>query len=109
MSEVDDLKKQVSVLEQRLRLYELPSPERAFYVGQKILNQQNDFLLKFDLAKEIAVNPKDDKIYDRAIDIFEKLTANATKLNNLYSELGLSGDEKKDTTKKTSFLDSALK
>mgnify|MGYP007031198104 CR=1 FL=1 len=105
MAEIDDIKKElelekkkVSVLEQKLRLYEAPAPARAYYVGQKMLNQQVDYLDKFELQKEIGVNPKEDKIYDRAMDLFEKLTGNASKLNNLRIELSLSGDEKKDTS-----------
>jgi hypothetical protein len=81
----------------KIRLYELPSPARAYYVGQKILNQQVDYLDKFDLEREIGVNPKEDKIYDRAMDLFEKLSANAVKIDSLKRELNLSGDKDKDT------------
>ena len=80
----------------KIRLYELPSPARAYYVGQKILNQQVDYLDKFDLANEIGSNPKEDKVYDRAIDLFEKLSVNAVKIDSLKRELNLSGDKEKD-------------
>jgi hypothetical protein len=106
--ELANEKKKVSVLEQKLRLYELPSPARSYYVGKKLLNKQVDFLDSFDFGTEIKKNPKDDKLYDRAIDVFEKLSANSVKIHNLESELGLTGDEKKDTIKKGSFLDNAL-
>jgi hypothetical protein len=115
MPELEDLKKEladekrkVSVLEQKLRTYELPSPARAYYVGKRMLNKQIDFLDSFDFGSEIKKNPKDDKLYDRAIDAFEKLSVNAAKINSLESELGLTGDEKKDTIKKGSFLDNAV-
>ena len=105
METIEELKEQVKKLQQekayiqnRLNLLEAPSPSRAYYVGQKMLNQQVNFLDKFDLESEIKVNPKDDKVYDRSIDLFEKLTLNASKLNALRIELNLSGDEKKDTS-----------
>lgn len=93
---IKDLKNSNEFLQKKLRLYELPSSNRAFYVGQKMLNQHIDYLDKFDLQKEIGSSPKEDKIYDRAMDLFEKLTLNASKLNTLRIELSLSGDEKKD-------------
>lgn len=94
---IKDLEKQNVFLQNKLRLYELPSPARAYYVGQKMLNQQVDYLDKFELEKEIGANPKEDKIYDRAISLFEKLTTNATNINSLKSVLNLSGNEKEDT------------
>ena len=78
-------------------MLEAPSPSRAYYVGQKILNQQIDFLDKFNLEDEIKVNPKEDKVNDRAMYMFEKITSSASKINALRIELNLSGDEKKDT------------
>lgn len=94
---IKDLKNSNDFLQKKLRLYELPSSNRAFYVGQKMLNQQVDYLDKFKLEDEIKLNPKEDKIYERSMDLFEKLTSNASKLNILRIELSLTGDEKKDT------------
>lgn len=106
--ELKQLKSQVSVLEQKLRHYELPGDMRAFYSMQKILNQQADFLSKFDLDKEIKSYSKDDKLYDRASDLWEKLPANISKMSVLKSELSVTGNEEKDTAKKPSFLDKNL-
>lgn len=105
MAEVDDLKKKVSVLEQRLRLYELPGKMRGFYAMQRIVNQQADFLDKFELEKELKVYSKEDKVYDRASELWEKLPANIAKLNSLESEIGATGNEEKDTLRKPSFMD----
>lgn len=96
MESIEELKKENTILKQRLRLYELPSPLRAYYVGQKVLNQQVDYLDKFDFAKEIGTSPKEDKVYDRAMEAYEKLSGNASKLNALRSDMGLSGDQEKD-------------
>lgn len=98
-------KKKVSVLEQRLRLYESPGEMRGFYAMQRILNQQADFLNSFDLKDEIKTNPKEDKIYDRASDLWEKLPGNISKVNSLKTELNVTGNEEKDTQRKPSFLD----
>lgn len=94
---IKDLEKSNAYLQSKINMYERPSTHRAYYVGQKVLNQQIDYLDKFNLESEIKMNPKEDKVYDRAIDLFEKLTSNASKLNTLRIELNLSGDEKKDT------------
>lgn len=88
--------KKVSVLEQRVRLYELPGDMRGFYSMQKILNQQADFLNEFDLNKEIKLYSKDDKLYDRASDLWEKMPANISKLTALKSDLNITGSEDKD-------------
>jgi hypothetical protein len=97
---IDSLEKQNAMLDGKVRLYESPSPARAYYVSQKILNQQVDYLDKFNIETEINVNPKEDKVYDRAIAIFERMPDNAKTINNLKIDLGLSGDQKKDTERK---------
>lgn len=102
-------KKKVSVLEQHLRLYQLPGDMRAYYALQKILNQQSDFLDKFEFETELKRFAKDDKTYDRASDVIEKLAVNVSRINALKIELGITGDEKKDTqSRKPSFLDKAI-
>lgn len=100
--------KKVSVLEQKLRLYESPGDMRSYYSMQKILNEQSDFLNAFDLSSQIKIYAKEDKLYDRACDLWEKLPGNISKMNALKSELSITGDEKKDTARKPSFLDKAI-
>lgn len=101
MSEVDDLKKKVSVLEQKLRLYQQPSDLRGFYAYNRIINAQVDILESFDLEKEIKAKvEKDDKFYDRVETIIEKLPLHLSKVNTLKSELGITGNEDKDTQKR---------
>lgn len=97
---IQELERQNVYLENKINFYERPSAARAFYVAQKMLNQQVDYLDKFNFESEIGSNPKEDKIFDRAIEAYEKLTVNASKINNLAIELGLTKDEKKDTEKK---------
>ena len=102
---MESLQEKIEKLEKKLALYEKDSPARAYYVGQRMLNQQLDIIDEFKLKDEIIKNPKEDKLYDRVMSLFGDLTANATKINNLKGELDLSGDEKKDISRKPSFLD----
>lgn len=97
METVDELKKQVNVLEQRLALYEKDAIVRGYYILNKIVNQQVDVLSKFSLSEEITKNPKDDKYYDRTKGLWEGLKGMILDLNGLKSELRLSGDENKDS------------
>lgn len=97
IDKIKELEKQNRFLQGELNKYNEKSPARAYYVALKLLNQQIDFLDKFDFENEIKSNPKEDKIYDRAMDVYEKMTSNASKINSLRIELNLSGDERKDT------------
>lgn len=99
--ELKKLQEENEKLKKEIRLYTSNAPARAYYVAQKMLNQQLDWLDKFSLPDEIKGNPKDDKVYDRSMDIFQKLTSNATAVNNLYIELNLTGDSKKDVVKRS--------
>lgn len=94
---VKELEKQNTFLDNKLKFYEKPSANRAFYVSQKILNQQVDYLDKFSFEDEIGSNPKDDKIFDRAMETYGKLPIYSSRINALALELGLTKDEKKDT------------
>jgi exonuclease VII small subunit len=107
MENIEELKKKIKELEQKnayledkINFYERPSANRAFYVGQKVLNQQVDYLDKFDFAKEISSNPKEDKIFDRAMETYEKLPIYSSRINALALELKLTKNEEEDTTKK---------
>ena len=97
---IKELEKQNAYLENKINFYERPSAARAFYVSQKILNQQVDYLDKFNFENEIGSNPKEDKIFDRAMETYEKLPTYSSRINALAIELNLTKDEKKDTEKK---------
>jgi hypothetical protein len=97
---IKDLERQNKFLEDKLRLYEMPSAARAFYVGNKLLNQQIDYLDGFKFKDEITITRKDDKTYDRSMEVYEKLSKNAAALHELSLQLGLTKDEKKDTERR---------
>lgn len=103
MAEIDDLKREnrelkqkVSVLEQKLALYQKDATIRGYYVQNKIANQQIDILDSFDLADEIKKNPKDDKYFDRAKGLWESMPDMISGLNKLKMELRVTGNEDKD-------------
>lgn len=93
MDEPEKLKKHVEVIEKKLALYEKDATYRAFYSLNRIVNQQVDYLNKFNLEKEIGQNPKDDKVYDRAKGLWESLKTITTDLRSLKSELGLNDED----------------
>mgnify|MGYP003349616555 FL=1 len=88
--------------------FEAPGDMRAYYAMQRILNQQAEFLNKFDLEYELKRYEKEDKVYDRASELWEKLPAAISKLALLKTEIGITGNEEKDVSIKASFLDKAL-
>lgn len=99
------LERENEELKIKIKSYEAPGDMRAFYAMQRILNQQADFLSKFDLEYEIKRYEKDDKVYDRASELWEKLPTAISKLAILKTEIGVTGNEEKDVAIKASFLD----
>jgi hypothetical protein len=96
MDDVRKLQQQIEFLEKRLAWYEKDATYRGFYALNRIVNQQVDYLNQFELAKEIGVSPKDDKVYDRAKGIWEGLKTLIGDLNALKTELGLRDEEEYD-------------
>lgn len=105
MDEEKELLAKISVLEQKLALYEQDATVRGFYALNKIVNQQVDALNDFNILTEISQNPKEEKKYDRIKSIWEGLKVMITDLNALKLELKITGDENKDKRKLT-FIES---
>lgn len=101
------LQREIDALKEKLRTYESPGDMRAYYAMQRILNQQSDFLNKFNLESEIKIFERDDKTYDRASELWEKLPTLISKLALLKTEIGATSNEEKDTAIRASFLDRA--
>ena len=102
--EIKELQQQVSVLEQRLALYEKDASVRGYYALNRIVNLQVDYVNSFDIQKNIGKDPKEDKTYDRAKGIWEGLEPMIMSLAKLKETLKLTGDEQKDN-KRISFTD----
>lgn len=97
MAEIEDLKKENKELKDRLHEINSNPEISAFYALRKMLSQQTKRLNKFDLEREISQNSKEDKVYERTMDIVIKMPKMISELNALRSEMKLSGDERKDT------------
>lgn len=100
---IDELKKlleaekrKVAALEQKLSLYQKDATIRGYYVQNKVVNQQIDLLDNFNLDKEIKLNPKEDKFYDRAMSLSDNLPKTIAALNQLKIELKITGNEDRD-------------
>lgn len=103
------LERENQALKEKIRTFESPGDMRAYYAMNRILNQQADFLNKFELEYEIKRFEKDDKVYDRTSELWEKLPAAISKIAALKVEIGITGDEAKDTAIRASFLDRAAR
>ena len=98
----DEEKKKVSVLEQKLAVYENDDLEREGYYALKYwVKQQIDIVKDFQLSEEIKKNPKEDKYYDRVKALGEDMKKMISDLNTLRSELKISQKEdREDSLKK---------
>jgi hypothetical protein len=103
MSEVEQLKKQISVIEGKLtdaeKIIKDPS-KRGYYALNKILYQQIEYLEGFNLKEQIGGNPKDDKVYERTTKIWEGLKTMIVDCRILKQELGITPDEEEKEVKK---------
>lgn len=75
--------------------------KRAFLSLCRIVNQQTKRLDKFNLDTEITQNPKDDKVYDRVMEIVVKMPKMISDINSLRAELKITKKEEEET-----FIDS---
>jgi len=71
--------------------------KRAFLSLCRVVNQQVARLDKFVLDKEIGVNPKDDKIYDRTMAIADGMPKMIKDINALKLELKITKKEEEET------------
>ena len=94
--EIDDLKRENTLLAHKLSLYEKDAVFRGYYALNKIVNQQVDILNDFNIKMEIGQNPKEDKQYDRVKAIWENLKTMIIDLNALKLELRITGSQEKD-------------
>jgi transcriptional regulator with XRE-family HTH domain len=105
MPDEKELEKKIKVLEQQLsekeKIIKDPS-KRGYFALCKILYQQIEYLEQFDLKKQIAENPKEDKVYDRTKGIWEGLKTMIIDCRTLKQELGVSNEDEEKEVKKIS-------
>jgi hypothetical protein len=103
MPDEKELEKKIKVLEQQLsekeQIIKDPS-RRGFYALCKIMYQQIEYMENFNFKEQIASNPKDDKIYERAKGVWEGMKTMITDCRALRVELGISAKEEETEMKK---------
>ena len=103
MPDEKDLEKKIKVLEQQLSEKEniIKDPSRrGFYALCRIMYQQIEYLENFNFKEQIASNPKDDKVYDRAKGVWEGMKTMIADSRALRAELGITAKEEETEMKK---------
>lgn len=89
MSEIDDLKRKIS-------LYENNGAAKLFYSLNRKMNELADLLNKQSLANLDIADPKD-KSFERLKIAWNEASGIATAVKTLETLAGITGDETKDT------------
>ena len=104
MEEIEKLKKQINVLEQRLQLYEQDGTAKLYYsLSRKMVEMAN--LLNNTSLSTLPLDDPKDKTFERLKILWNDSANLAAAVKSLGESAGVTGDEKKDTVKKSSFLD----
>jgi hypothetical protein len=93
MSELEQLQQKVDDYESILGIGENDVAKEAFYSLCRIARQQTKRLDKFELDKEIGQNPKEDKVYDRVMEIVVKMPKMISDIHALRKELGITNKQ----------------
>lgn len=99
MEEIEKHKKQVSVLEQKLSLYEHNGAAKLYYSLNRKMNEMADLMNKTNISDLSLDDPKD-KTFERLKVIWNDAASIATAVKALGDSAGVTGDEKKDTERK---------
>jgi hypothetical protein len=102
--EIKELKQQVAALEQRLSLYEKPGDIGFYYELNRWLNQTIELMRNRTVNSIIGSTDKGDKEFERMMALVKQGKENVDALQAMKQILGITGDEKKDTSKKV-FVD----
>lgn len=99
MDEIDKLKKQINVLEQKLALYENDPEKNGYFAFKRILNQQVDYLKGFTIKDKISGKASEDATYARSKDMWESLPKMISDCANLKRELKISPEDESEEIK----------
>lgn len=81
-------------LKQKLSLFENDASKRGFYTLNRIVNQQIDFLNKFQISTKIASDDKAIQIeYKNAKELWEGLPKLISSLNEIREKMGIDPKE----------------
>lgn len=105
--EIDSFKKQVGILERKLASYEENGPAKLYYALNRKSWEMAE-ILNDNSLKDIKLDDPKDKTFERIRFIINDSADIATAVKALGETAGITGDEKKDISKKGSFLDKAV-
>jgi len=100
-------KEKIQELENKLKSYEEDGVAKLYYSLNRKAAEMADLLNKSDLKTVDLVDGKD-KTFERLKIIWNDAANIANAVRSMAETAGLTGDEKKDTTRKGSFLDKAV-
>jgi len=90
---IEDLKQKISDYEAILGVGQNDIAKDAFLSLCRIVKLQSKRLNKFDLEHEIGQNSKEDKIYDRTMDIVVKMPKMISDIHSLRKELAITNSQ----------------
>lgn len=98
------LTKKIGMLEAKISKYEENGPAKLFYSLSRKSWEMGDLLNSIDL-KDLAIDDPKDKSFERLRYIIKDSADIAAAVRSLGEAAGITGDEKTDISKKSSFLD----
>ena len=96
---IENYKKQVAVLEQRLQFYEQDGAAKLYYALSRKMVEMADLLNNTKLNSIPLDDPKD-KTFDRLKILWNDSAGIAAAVKTLGESVGITGDESKDVKKK---------
>ena len=101
---IEDYKKKVSVLEQRLSKYENHGGVRLYYSLNRKLNEIADVLNSVNIKDELSADGKD-KTFERLRALWTDAEKIVTATQSIATMLNLTNDEDRDNNKKIPFIE----
>lgn len=93
----EELKKENAALLKKLDYYEKDAAFGGFFTLNRIVNQQREYLNKFNIASYIASEDKAEQLaYKNAKDLWENLSDMVTQLSKLKIDLKIDGSENEE-------------
>lgn len=99
---IQELEKKITLLERRLEFYERPSGRILYYSLIRKQNEMAELLNATSLKDAIA---EADKVFERTRFLYNDAKDLVLDTKILGEAMGITGDEEKDTTKNSAFMD----
>lgn len=103
----EKLLQKIEKLEEQLRKYEENGIAKLYYSLQRKSWEMADLLNTYNL-RDLDIDAAQSKTFDRLKVIWQDAGEIATAVKSLGESAGITGDEKKDVSRKGSFLDKVV-